>query len=96
MPDDLPPAVKLASTPVKATQEAPKALISLPPVGLGAKDGEVSQVFKDCFTQICKEGGDPAKVLGAQAKTLQGILDETKVSCWAPDPVAAGETCSVG
>ena len=96
VPDDLPPAVKLESTAVKGTQESPKAIISLPPVGLGAKDGEVSQVFKDCFTQICKEGADPAKVLPAQAKTLQGILDEAKVPCWAPDPVTAGETCKVG
>ena len=96
VPDDLPPAVKLESTAVKATQESAKAIISLPPVGLGAKDGEVSQVFKDCFTQICKEGADPAKVLPAQAKTLQSILDEAKVPCWAPDPVTAGETCKVG
>lgn len=96
VPDDLPPAVKLEAEAVKATQEADNALLALPPVGLGAKDGEVSQVFKDCFTQICKEGGDPATVLGAQAKTLQSILDEVKVSCWAPDPVTAGETCKVG
>jgi multiple sugar transport system substrate-binding protein len=96
VPDDLPPAVKLEAQAVKATQEADNALLALPPVGLGAKDGEVSQVFKDCFTQICKEGGDPATVLGAQAKTLQSILDEVKVSCWAPDPVTPGETCKVG
>lgn len=96
VPEDLPPAVKLEATAVKATQEAPDALISLPPVGLGDKDGEVSQVFKDCFAQICKDGGDPAKVLAAQAKTLQSILDQAKVPCWAPDPVNAGETCTVG
>lgn len=96
VPDDLPPAVKLEAAAVKATQESDNTLLALPPVGLGAKDGEVSQVFKDCFTQICKEGGDPATVLGAQAKTLQSILDEVKVACWAPDPVTAGETCKVG
>jgi len=96
IPGDMPPAIKLEAAAVKAQQGAAKALISLPPVGLGAKDGEVSQVFKDCFTQICKERGDPAKVLPAQAKTLQAILDEVKVPCWAPDPVTAGETCKVG
>ena len=96
LPGDLPPAIKLEADAVKATQEASDAVLSLPPVGLGAKDGEVSQVFKDCFTQICKQGGDPAKVLPAQAKTLQTILDEVKVPCWAPDPVSEGQTCTVG
>jgi multiple sugar transport system substrate-binding protein len=96
LPSDLPPAVTLESKAVTATQESSDAILSLPPVGLGAKDGEVSQVFKDCFTQICKEGGDPAKVIPAQAKTLQAILDEAKVGCWAPDPVTPGETCAVG
>lgn len=96
IPEDLPPAVKLEAAAVKAQQESEKALISVPPVGLGAKDGEVSQVFKDAFNQICKGKADPAKVLPAQAKVLQGILDEVKVPCWQPDPVTAGETCKVG
>lgn len=96
LPADLPPAITLEAAAVKATQENPKGLLSLPPVGLGAKDGEVSQVFKDCFAQICKDGGDPAKVIPAQAKTLQAILDEAGVPCWAPDPVGSGGTCTVG
>lgn len=96
IPEDLPPAVKLEATAVQAQQGSDKALISVPPVGLGAKDGEVSQIFKDSFAQICKGRGDPAKVLPAQAKILQGILDEVKVPCWAPDPVTAGQTCKVG
>jgi len=96
MPTDLPAAVRLEADAVASQQTAPNALLALPPVGLGAKDGEVSQVFKDCFKQICKEGKAPAVVLGQQAKILQGILDEKKVPCWAPDPVTAGETCKVG
>ena len=96
MPADLPAAVRLEADAVTGQQTAPNALLALPPVGLGAKDGEVSQVFKDCFKQICKEGKAPAAVLGQQAKILQGILDEVKVPCWAPDPVTAGETCKVG
>lgn len=96
MPADLPAAVRLEADAVAGQQTAPNALLALPPVGLGAKDGEVSQVFKDCFKQICKEGKAPAVVLGQQAKILQGILDEVKVPCWAPDPVTAGETCKVG
>jgi len=96
IPTDLPAAVRLEADAVAAQQSAPNALLALPPVGLGAKDGEVSQVFKDCFKQICKEGKAPTVVLGQQAKILQAILDEMKVPCWAPDPVKAGETCKVG
>lgn len=96
IPADLPPAVRLEADAVAAQQSAPNTVLGLPPVGLGAKDGEVSQVFKDCFKEICKDGKAPAAVLGQQAKILQAILDEVKVSCWAPDPVTAGETCKVG
>jgi len=96
IPTDLPPAVLLEADAAASQRASSNALLSLPPVGLGTKDGEVSQVFKDCFTQICKEGKAPAVVLGQQAKILQGILDEVKVPCWAPDPVTAGETCKVG
>ena len=96
MPTDLPAAVRLEANAVAGQQSAPNALLALPPVGLGAKDGEVSQVFKDCFKQICKEGKAPTVVLGQQAKILQAILDEVKVPCWAPDPVTTGKTCKVG
>jgi len=96
IPTDLPPAVLLEAGAVASQRASSNALLSLPPVGLGTKDGEVSQVFKDCFKQICKEGKAPAVVLGAQAKILQAILDEAKVPCWAPDPVTANETCKVG
>jgi multiple sugar transport system substrate-binding protein len=91
----LPAPIALEAGAVTAQQGAGKALVALPPVGLGAKDGEVSQVFKDCFAQICKEGKSPAAVLGAQAKVLQGILDTAKVPCWAPDPVVEGQPCTV-
>jgi len=96
MPTDLPAAVRLEANAVAGQQSAPNALLALPPVGLGAKDGEVSQVFKDCFKQICKECKAPTVVLGQQAKILQAILDEVKVPCWAPDPVTTGKTCKVG
>ena len=96
LPSDLPAASKMSYDAVQAQRSAPGAILSLPPVGLGTKDGEVSQVFKDCFAQICKDGGDPATVIPAQAKILQTLLDQAAVPCWAPDPVKAGETCKVG
>lgn len=95
LPTDLPPAVSLEAKAVGAQQNAVNAIVAVPPVGLGKRDGEVSQVYKDCFAQICKDGKEPAAVLGAQAKILQGILDQAKVPCWTPDKAVAGQTCSV-
>ena len=78
---------------VKAQQNADGAILSLPPVGLGTKDGEVSQIFKNCFQQICLSGRPVQQVLDAQARQLNTILDEVKVACWKPDP--AGTPCKV-
>jgi multiple sugar transport system substrate-binding protein len=93
LPSDLPPAVGLEATAVQAQQNADGAILSLPPVGLGTKDGEVSQVFKDCFKQICLNRRPVQSVLDAQARQLNTILDEVKVACWKPDP--AGTPCKV-
>jgi multiple sugar transport system substrate-binding protein len=95
LPADLPAPVKLLATAVAAQQGAAKPMVALPPVGLGAKDGELSQVFKDCFAEICLSGKDPATVIPAQAAKVQTILDAVSVPCWAPDPVGSG-TCKVG
>jgi multiple sugar transport system substrate-binding protein len=96
IPTDLSPAIRLEADAVKQQQAAAKAIVSLPPVGLGKRDGEMSKIFRDAFTAIVLNGADIQKTLDAQAKNMQTILDETKVSCWAPDPVRPGETCSVG
>jgi multiple sugar transport system substrate-binding protein len=92
-PETLPPAIRLEAAAVQAQQNADDAVISLPPVGLGAKDGEVSQIFKNCFKEICIDGRPVQQVLDAQAQQLNAILDELKVGCWQPDP--AGQTCRV-
>jgi multiple sugar transport system substrate-binding protein len=92
-PGDLPAAVSLEAAAVQAQQTAEGAILSLPPVGLGAKDGEMSQVFKDCFQQICLNRRPVRQVLDAQARQLNAILDEVKVACWKPDP--AGTPCKV-
>jgi multiple sugar transport system substrate-binding protein len=94
IPDDLPPAVKLESDAVHRQQQAPGAILSLPPVGLGQREGEVSKVFKDSFRSIVLDGADIRSTLDQQAGVLQGILDDLKVPCWAPDPVA--DVCKVG
>ncbi|WP_433522699.1 ABC transporter substrate-binding protein [Nocardia pseudovaccinii] len=94
IPDDLPSAVRLEADAVERQQQAPGAILSLPPVGLGQREGEVSKVFKDSFRSIVLEGADIRTTLDQQARVLQGILDELKVPCWAPDPVA--DVCGVG
>jgi multiple sugar transport system substrate-binding protein len=93
LPTDLPKPISLEAAGVEAQQTAPGAIVSLPPVGLGAKDGEVAQVFKDCFKEICLDGKPVQQVLDAQAGKLNGILDQLKVPCWKPDP--AGSPCKV-
>ncbi|MFD8249993.1 extracellular solute-binding protein [Nocardia sp. NPDC059691] len=94
IPADLPPAVQLEADAVRKQQEAPGAILSLPPVGLGQREGEVSKVFKDSFRSIVLDGADIRATLDQQARVLQGILDELKVPCWAPDPAA--DFCRVG
>lgn len=94
IPADLPPAVQLEADAVRRQQEAPGAILSLPPVGLGRREGEVSKVFKDSFRSIVLDGADIRTTLDQQARVLQGILDELKVPCWAPDPAA--DLCRVG
>jgi multiple sugar transport system substrate-binding protein len=89
LPGNLPPAISLEAAAVRAQQEADDAISSLPPVGLGAKEGEVSQVFKNCFKEICIDRRPVQQVLDAQARQLNTILDELKVPCWKPDPTAA-------
>jgi multiple sugar transport system substrate-binding protein len=92
---DLPPAVALAADAIDKQQHAGNAILSLPPVGLGSHDGEVSQIFKDTFTQICLNGKPPASVLGTQAEQLNKVLDEVKVPCWPPDQSSGGQPCRV-
>ncbi|GAB2685052.1 extracellular solute-binding protein [Nocardia thraciensis] len=94
IPDDLPPAARLEAEALRRQQRAPDALLSLPPVGLGKREGEVSKVFQDSFRAIVLGGADIRATLDQQARGLQGILDELRVPCWAPDPAA--ELCRVG
>jgi multiple sugar transport system substrate-binding protein len=92
-PGDLPPAVKLEADAVRAQQQTAGALVSLPPVGLGAKEAEVSQLYKNVFKEICLDGRPVQQVLDGQARQLNAILDEAKVACWRPD--TAGAPCRV-
>jgi multiple sugar transport system substrate-binding protein len=96
IPPDLPPGIRVEAKAVTAQQEAPDALLSLSPVGLGTKEAEVSALYKNAFKRIVLDKKDIRSTLDGQAKQLQRLLDETKASCWRPDPGAPGSTCQVG
>ncbi|WP_213450541.1 ABC transporter substrate-binding protein [Rhizomonospora bruguierae] len=95
LPPDLPPAIKLEADAVARQQGASDAVVALPPIGVGSRDGEVSQVFKNTFKEICLDNRPVQPTLDTQARQLNSILDELKVPCWRPDPVEAGQTCRV-
>ncbi|HEY0637588.1 MAG TPA: ABC transporter substrate-binding protein [Pseudonocardiaceae bacterium] len=96
VPSDLPPAIQLEADAVAAQAGSADALVALPPVGLGTRDGEMSKIFKDSFTAIVLQNQDIRATLDAQGAIMQTLLDDAKVPCWAPDEVKAGETCKVG
>lgn len=89
LPTDLVGAVALEAAAVRRQQRSAGALLALPPVGLGTKEGEVSQIFKNCFQEICLNNDDVQPVLDRQAKELNTILNTLNVPCWAPDPISA-------
>ena len=85
---DLPPGIALEAKAVRAQQEASDAILALPPVGLGDKDPQVSQLFKNCFQEVCLNGADVRATLVTQGKALADIMASLNVPCWAPDPQA--------
>ena len=89
------PTMQIEAGAVRLQQRSPGAILALPPVGLGAKDGEVSQIFKNCFVEICLNGSPVQSALDRQATKLNTILKALDVPCWAPDPVSPGSKCEV-
>jgi multiple sugar transport system substrate-binding protein len=90
VPTEVNPGIKLESDAVQKQAGAKDALVSLLPVGLGAKGGDFNTVYLDTFQRIVLKNETVQTTLEAQAKTLQGIIDETKAACWAPDPPSDG------
>ena len=94
VPSELNAGIKLESDAVQKQSSSKDAVPSLLPVGLGAKGGEFNKVYRDTFTQIVLNNQPAQQVLDNQAKTLQGIMTDTKAPCWAPDPPSDGP-CTV-
>jgi multiple sugar transport system substrate-binding protein len=87
---DLPEGVALEAAAVDATVNAPDALPALIPVGLGARGGEINDIFKAAFNRVVIDGEDVNTVLEEEAANLQTLLEETGAPCWAPDPPSEG------
>jgi multiple sugar transport system substrate-binding protein len=87
---DLPAGVALEAGAVEATSNAPDALPALIPIGLGARGGEINQIYKDAFDRVVLENQDVNTVLEEEAKLLQSLLNDTGAACWAPDPPSDG------
>lgn len=90
LPTDLNPGVKLLAGAVAATQGSKDALVSLLPVGLGAKGGEFNKVYMDTFQRIVLRNEPIKAALEAQAKVLDDLMKQTGAPCWAPDKTSAG------
>ena len=82
--------VAIEAAAVEATVNAEDALPALIPVGLGARGGEINDIFKAAFNRVVIDGEDVSAVLEEEAANLQALLDETGAPCWAPDPPSDG------
>jgi multiple sugar transport system substrate-binding protein len=91
---NLPEGVAIQLEAVNATINAPDAIPSLLPVGLGARGGEINEIFRNAFNRVVLNGEDVQTVLDEEAVTLQALMDETGAACWAPDPPSEG-ACQV-
>src|SRR5688572_7893118 len=87
---DLPGGVALEAAAVEGTVNAEDALPALLPVGLGARGGEINEIFRAAFDRVVIDGEDAATVLEEEAVNLQALLDDTGAPCWAPDPASEG------
>jgi multiple sugar transport system substrate-binding protein len=90
LPADMPAGTKLLASAVSAQAASKDALVSLLPIGLGAKGGEFNKVYNDAFQRIVIRNEDIKTVLASQATALKAIMEETKAPCWAPDKASTG------
>ncbi|MDL1902559.1 extracellular solute-binding protein, partial [Anaerolineae bacterium CFX9] len=87
---DLPEGAARQAAAVAAQAAAPDGIPSLLPVGLGARGGEINQIFRNAFTRVVIDGEDIQTVLDSEAALLQALMNETGAACWAPDPASDG------
>ncbi|MEZ4667293.1 MAG: ABC transporter substrate-binding protein [Anaerolineae bacterium] len=91
---NMPASVSALSGAVAATSGAKNALVSLLPIGLGERGGELNEIYRNAFTRVVINGEDIATVLQEEGDTLNTLLAETGAPCWSPDPASDGP-CTV-
>ncbi len=87
---DLPAGVAKQFEAVQTQGLAADGIPSLLPVGLGARGGEINEIYRNAFSRVIFDGEDPEAVLNDLGAALQTLLNETGARCWAPDPVSEG------
>jgi multiple sugar transport system substrate-binding protein len=90
LPDDLSPGLKMIAATITRQANAPFAITTLLPVGLGGRGGDFNKVYIDTFTRIILRNQDITSALDTEAANLRRIMQETRAPCWAPDPVSEG------
>ena len=86
----LPKGIAMQMEAVNTQASAPNAIAALLPVGLGARGGEINQIFRNAFDRTVLNGEDVGKVLEEEAANLQLLMDETGAPAWPPDPASDG------
>ncbi len=82
--------VAIEAGAVAAQANSPDALPALLPVGLGARGGEINEIYRNAFSRIVLNGEDIQTVLDQEGANLQKLLDETGAPCWPPDAPSEG------
>ena len=95
LPEELPPGAKQEADAINATLASERAIPSLLPVGLGARNVEYNDIFRRAFARIITGQEAIEPVLAEEAVAIQAVLDAAGVPCWAPDPKGDG-VCRVG
>lgn len=90
LPEDMPPAVRLAGAAIAAMSGSEDANPGLLPAGLGDQGGKFNQVYVDSFERIVLNGQDVKTVLDEQKEALRKIMNDTGAPCWAPDKPSEG------
>lgn len=87
---NLPVGIGIEAAAVAAQSSSADALPALLPVGLGARGGEINQIFRNAFDRVVLNGEDIQTVLDSEGANLQTLMDETGAPCWAPDAPSVG------
>ncbi len=87
---EMPEFVQLQGAAVSAQANSADALPALLPVGLGARGGEINEIYRNALVRIVFESEDIQTVLDEEGAALQTLLDETGAACWAPDAPSDG------